>query len=174
MARALAGFMLLAFLLAGCRTGPGYRVLHEGGWPEGPPPPRGEVILTVVTPEKTVRLDQAALEALTWVELVTKSHPKEKLPPGRFEGVRLKDLFGALKVQPIKLRFVALDGYSVQVDWKKIAPFDPMLALKEDGRPLEPIFAPIRVVFPYDRLKPDPLAYNRYWVWKLSVIYIER
>ncbi len=174
MARPLAGWMLLLFLLAGCRGGPTYRVLHEGGWPEGPPPPRGEVILTVVTPEKTVRLDRAALEALTWVELVTKSHPKEKLPPGRFEGVRLKDLFAALKVEPVQLRFVALDGYSIQVDWSKIGPFDPMLALKENGRPLEPIFAPIRVVFPYDRLKPDPLAYNRYWVWKLSAIYIER
>lgn len=174
MARPLAAWLLLLLLLAGCQSGPGYKVLHRGGWPAGPPPPRGEVILTVVTPEKTVPLDRAALESLTWVELVTKSHPKEKFPPGRFEGVRLKDLFAALKVRPVKLRFVALDGYSVQVEWEKIAPFDPMLALVEDGRPLEPIFAPIRIVFPYDRLQPDPLAYNRYWVWKLTRIYIKR
>jgi len=149
-------------------------VIREGGWNGAVPPPSGPVLLTVVTPDGVYPLDRAALEKLRWVERITIYHPEEKSGVvGVFEGVLLSDLLRELGYpKPSRLRFEALDGYQISVDWKKIARFDPLLALDQDGRPLSESYGPVRIVFPYKRLKPDPVAYNAYWVWQLARVVV--
>ncbi len=165
--------LLLLLVLAGCSR-VDYRVVREGGWNGAVPAPRGPVILTVVTPEGSYRLDRAALEKLTWVERKTLFHPEEKLGTvGVFQGVLLADLLRELGYpDPGRVRFEALDGYRITVDWERIAPFHPMLALDQDRRPLPERYGPVRVIFPYKRLKPDPVAYNAYWVWQLTRLVV--
>jgi len=165
--------LLTLVLLAGCSRAD-YRVLRKGGWGGQVPAPRGPVVLTVVTPKGRYPLDRAALEALTWVERKTVYHPEEESGRvGVFEGVLLADLLRELGYpNPKKIRLEALDGYRITVRWQKIAPFHPMLALKQDGKPLSERYGPVRVIFPYDRLKPDPVAYNAYWVWQLSRLVV--
>jgi len=130
--------------------------------------------LTVITPEGRYPLDRAALERLRWIERRTIFHPEEKKGTvGVFEGVLLADLLREVGYpDPERVRFEALDGYQISVLWRRIAPFDPMLALKRDGKPLSERYGPIRVIFPYKRLKPDPVAYNAYWVWQLSRLVV--
>lgn len=167
--------LLLGLVLAACGGQPDYRVVHTGSWNGRVPPPRGPVVVTVVTPKGRYPLDEAALRRLTWVRLTTKYHPDErKNKVATFEGVRFSDLFRELGVpRPRRVRFEARDGYRIAADWRRIGAFDPMLALRMNGRPLPPLFAPAWVVFPYRRLKPDPVAYNSYWVWKLKTIVVE-
>ncbi len=177
MRLAYRAFLLgLGFLLAACRGGADYRVVHTGSWEGRVPAPTGKVVVTVVTPRGEYPLDEAALRQLTWVRLTTKYHPDEKKNKvATFEGVRFADLFKELGVpNPARVRFEAWDDYRIIADWRKIGAFDPMLALYMNGKPLPRIFAPAWVVFPYHRLKPDPVAYNSYWVWKLKRIVVER
>jgi hypothetical protein len=165
----------LLALLAACGSGSDYRVLHRGSWNGRVPAPQGPVVVTFVTPKGTYPLDEAALRRLTWVRLKTKYHPDEKKNKvATFEGVRFADLLNELGYpHPRRLRFEAWDGYKIAADWEKIGAFDPMLALSMNGKPLPDLFAPAWVVFPYRRLKPDPVAYNSYWVWKLKRIVVE-
>jgi len=165
--------LLLLVVLAGCsRTD--YRVIREGGWNGQVPAPKGPVILTVVTPEARYPLDREALEKLRWIERKTIYHPEEKQGiVGVFEGVLLADLLREVGYpDPERVRFEALDGYQIAVEWEKIAPFDPMLALERNGKPLSDRYGPVRVIFPYKRLKPDPVAYNAYWVWQLTRLVV--
>jgi len=150
-------------------------VLYEGSWQGRVPAPRGPVVLTVVTSEGTYPLDEAALKELTWVERKTVYHPEEKSGKvGVFEGVLLSTLLKELgEREPLRLRFEALDGYVIGVEWATIAPFDPLLALVQDGKPIPKEYGPVRIIFPYHRLKPDPVAYNAYWVWQLSRVIVE-
>lgn len=165
--------LLLALLLGSC-TRSDYRVLHRGGWDGHVPEPEGPVLLVVATPKGEYPLDEAALRRLTWVELKTVFHPEEKKGTvGVFQGVWLGQLFAELGYpDPARVRFLALDGYRIAVEWRRIAPYKPMLALYRDGRPLPERYGPVRVIFPYKRLKPDPVAYNAYWVWKLHRIVL--
>ncbi len=165
-------FLLLVLLGACSRSD--YRVIQRGSWNGRVPAPEGPVLLWVETPKGRYPLDEAALRKLTWVELRTVFHPEEKKGTvGVFQGVWLDQLFAELgHPEPKRVRFFALDGYQIAVDWRRIAPYRPMLALYRDGHPLAERYGPVRIIFPYKRLKPDPVAYNAYWVWKLHRIVI--
>ena len=171
--RILPLLFFLTLLLGACSRSD-YRVLHRGSWNGQVPEPKGPVLLVVEAPKGAFPLDEAALRRLTWVELKTVFHPEEKKGTvGVFQGVLLGQLLAELGYpNPKRLRFYALDGYEIAVAWPKIAPFDPMLALLRDGRPLPKRYGPVRIVFPYRRLKPDPVAYNAYWVWQLHRIVL--
>jgi len=176
MARSL--FWLLGAslaLLAGCRhAGSSYEVVRPGGWNGTPPAPTGEVLLTLVTPDgRRYDLDRAGLERLTWVRRVTRHHPREDDPPASFEGVLLAQIIEELGLAPegLRVRFIALDDYQLERPWSELEPLEPMLALVQDGRPLGlEDYGPVRVVLPYDRLKPDPTRYNALWVWHLRTL----
>ncbi len=165
--------VVLVFLLGGCNRSD-YRVLHQGSWGGRVPRPEGPVLLVVRTPKGEYPLDERALRRLTWVELTTVFHPEEKKGTvGVFQGVLLEDLLAEFGYpNPDRIRFMALDGYEIAVRWRRIAPYRPMLALYRDGRPLPERYGPVRVIFPYHRLRPDPVAYNSYWVWKLHRLEI--
>ena len=172
--RRLAAFLLLAALLAGCKERPSYSVVREGGWSGAPPAPTGEVLLTLVTPDgRSYDLDRAGLERLTWVRRTTRHHPQENDPPATFEGVLLAQIVRELGLDEAGLvvRFVALDDYRLDRPWAELAPLEPILALVQDGRPLTvENYGPVRVILPYDRLKPDPTRYNTLWVWQVRVV----
>jgi len=176
MARTLSWLLSLTLLLfAGCRTeAPSYEVVRKGGWDGAPPAPTGEVLLTLITPDgRSYDLDRAGLERLTWVRRATRHHPREDEPPASFEGVLLAQIVEELGLDPsrLRLRFVALDDYQLERPWRDLEPLEPMLALVQDGRPLGlDDFGPVRVVLPYDRLKPDPTRYNALWVWHVRVL----
>ncbi len=175
MVRRLITLGFLILLLAACGgKKPTYKVVRQGGWHGTPPAPVGEVLLTVSTPDgRSYDLDRKALEQLTWVERTTRYHPKEKDPPARFEGVLLKQIIEELRVPTANLRvkFIALDDYELERPWSQLAPLEPILALVQDGRQLNiDDYGPVRVILPYDRLRPDPTKYNGLWVWQLRVI----
>ncbi len=170
---AIVAFAALSLLLAACAPKSDYQVVRQGGWKGGVPKPTGEVLLTVVTPDGEYPLDKDALEKLRWVRIKTIHHSAENGPPAVFEGVWLSDLLAGVGTpDPKRLRFEASDDYVISVEWEKIKRFQPMIALTQDGKPLPPVYAPLRIVFPYDRLKPDPTEYNAYWVWKLTRIVV--
>lgn len=166
--------LLLALLLGGCKGGASYTVVRNGGWDGPPPAPRGEVLLTLITPDgRSYDLDRAGIEQLTWVRRTTRHHPHETDPPSTFEGVLLEQIVRELNLDPkgLVVRFVALDDYRIDRPWAELAPLEPILALVQDGRPLTlENYGPLRVIFPYDRLKPDPTRYNALWVWQVRVV----
>jgi len=168
-------FLILAALAAGTAWARGdYQVISRGSWNGEIPSPQGPVVFTLVTPRGEYPLDEAALRRLTWVRLKTRYHPDERKDiEAVFEGVLLAQLLEeAGYPNPRRIRFEALDGYQISVEWSLISRFEPMIALYRDGRPLDSFFGPARVVFPYHRLRPDPVAYNSYWVWKLKRIVV--
>lgn len=166
-------FLVLVF--SGCgNRGPTYTVVRQGSWSGRPPRPVAEVVLTVIHPDgRSYDLDRRALERLTWVRRVTRYHPREKAPPATFEGVLLADLIKetGVSAQGLKIRFTALDDYQLERSWEELQPLEPILALKQDGNWLTlDGYGPLRVILPYDRLRPDPTQYNALWVWQLRII----
>ncbi len=176
MRRLSVVLILLLAALSACKGGePSYTVLRKGGWRGRPPEPRGEVILTLITPDgKSYDLDRAGLARLTWVRRVTRYHPEEKGPPASFEGVLLSQIISELGIaeKGLRVRFSALDDYQLERPWSQLKPYEPILALRQDGKPLTmDNYGPLRVILPYERLKPDPTEYNALWVWQLRRIY---
>ena len=177
MARSLIPLLLSLLVLtsAGCNgKKPTYTVVSRGGWSGSPPPPAGQVLLTVILPDgRSYDLDRQGLQKLTWVRRVTRYHPREKDPPAAFEGVLLADLVEEFGVpeEGLRIRFTALDDYQIERSWEELKPLEPILALKQDGEWLTiDNYGPVRVILPYDRLRPDPTQYNALWVWQLRVI----
>jgi hypothetical protein len=172
----LSAVLILSLLfLVACRgQEPSYKVIRKGSWHGKPPAPVGEVLLTVITPSgQSYDLDRKAIEQLTWVERTTRYHPRESDPPARFEGVLLKQIIDELHVPTagLHVKLAALDDYQLERPWSDYAPLEPMLALVQDGKPLTlDTYGPVRIILPYDRLKPDPTKYNALWVWQLRVI----
>ncbi|HGY08587.1 MAG TPA: hypothetical protein ENK37_00815 [Oceanithermus profundus] len=166
--------LLLLPWLAGCRESPSYAVVREGGWAGAPPAPTGEVLLTLIDPDgRGYDLDRAGLERLTWVRRTTRHHPHESEPPATFEGVLLEQIVDELDLaeEGLVVRFIALDDYRLDRPWADLKPLEPVLALVQDGQPLTvEHYGPVRVILPYDRLKPDPTRYNALWVWQVRVI----
>ncbi|WP_457637050.1 molybdopterin-dependent oxidoreductase [Oceanithermus sp.] len=172
--RVFALLLLVAVASAGCNPKkPTYTVIRKGGWSQ-PPPPVGKVLLTVILPDgRSYDLDRQGLQKLTWVRRVTRYHPREKDPPAAFEGVLLSDLIKAFGVREegLYIRFTALDDYQLKRSWAELEPLEPILALKQNGKWLTiDDYGPVRVILPYDRLRPDPTEYNALWVWQLRVI----
>lgn len=166
---------MLAIILGGCADNkPTYSVVRQGGWQGNPPRPVDQVILTVILPDgRSYDFDRQGLEKLTWVKRRTRYHPHEKNPPSTFEGVLLADLIKELKIPAaeLKIRFTALDDYQLERSWRELRPLEPILAFKQDGRWLTlDNYGPVRVILPYDRLRPDPTQYNALWVWQLRII----
>lgn len=166
--------MIVVLLLGGCKKSASYSVVRAGGWDGAPPAPRDQVVLTLITPDgHRYDLDRAGLERLTWVRRTTHYHPHETEPPSTFEGVLLEQIVRELGLteKGLVVRFKALDDYQIERPWAQLAPLEPILALVQDGRPLTmESYGPVRIIFPYDRLKPDPIRYNALWVWQLRVI----
>jgi len=167
--------LLLLLLIGGCiDRGPTYTVVRQGGWEGEPPPPRGEVLLTVFLPDgRSYDLDRAGLQKLTWVKRKTRYHPQEGGAAATFEGVLLADLIAGLGAEDddLLVRFTALDDYQIERPWKDLKPLEPILALKQDGRWLTiNDYGPLRVILPFDSLRPEPTEYNALWVWQLRII----
>ncbi len=172
--RLLAPILVVAALLAGCRERASYSVIREGGWGGTPPAPAAAVLLTLIAPGgQSYDLDRAGIERLTWVRRITRHHPRENDPPAVFEGVLLSQLVRELGIDTdgLLVRFTALDDYRIDRPWAELAPLEPVLALVQDGSPLTvKNYGPVRVVLPYERLRPDPTRYNALWVWQVRVI----
>ncbi len=167
--------LVLLFALGGCGDrSPSYTVVRQGGWSGRVPEPEGEVLITAILPDgRSHDLDRLGLEKLTWVRRETRYHPREQDPPAVFEGVLLADLIRELGVSEkgLRVRFTALDDYQLERPWSELKPLEPILALKQDGRWLTlENYGPVRVILPYDRLRPDPTEYNALWVWQLRII----
>jgi len=91
-----------------------------------------------------------------------------------YSGPYLKDVLQSAKVEGGQLTLEALDYYSVSLDFQKIAKFNPILALKKDGKALTiRSKGPIWLILPIDDYPQlNAAIYNDYMVWHLVKISV--
>lgn len=110
-----------------------------------------------------------ALPAVT----VTTSTPWS--PTSEFRGPLLSEVLNKAQTQGKKLRLVALDDFSVEVDADYLEKYGTILATSKDGVRLSiRDFGPIFVMYPRDSFKEldTPVAAS-YLVWQLCGINVE-
>ncbi len=90
-----------------------------------------------------------------------------------FEGPRVRDVLKDAGIRPGKrMTFVAIDDYKVQIPSEELAKYDPILALKADGRWLSRrTKGPIWMIYPMDDFPElqDPV-FNSRLIWQLARI----
>jgi len=92
-----------------------------------------------------------------------------------YSGPYLKDVLASLKAQGQWLTLTALDYYSVSLNFDRVKKFNPILALKRDGKLLTiRTKGPIWVILPVDSYPElNAALYNDYMVWHLVKIDVE-
>ena len=147
------------------------------------PKPSGQVILSVkgaIGQSNTldggvneVRFDRAMLERLPQSRLETNTPWTEGLQ--RFEGIRLVELLRLLEAGGKEITLSALNDYSVTMNLRRYAPFDPLLALRHNGEPMRIADkGPIWLVFPQDDFPElDQAQVHDLWVWQIREIVVE-
>jgi len=121
----------------------------------------------------SVQMDVPTLERLMQVEYKVND-PFDKVE-AHFRGVLLTDLLALLKVDSsaTKLKFVALDDYSVEVPIDTIRQWSLMLAVQQDG-----VYftvdkrGPAMVVFPNENFTIDSTN-DGLWIWQIKSIEVE-
>ncbi len=141
--------------------------------------PKGPVVLTVsgrITQRNTAaaaEFDLAMLKALPVHELATKNPWKE--PVMTYAGPALSTLLRLVGAHGQSLRLVALDNYEATVPMQDVERFNPVLALRVDGKPLAlRTLGPIQVMYPFDQYPElNVELYAGRAVWQLQRIVVE-
>lgn len=142
--------------------------------------PLGPVILTVsgqITQRNSpqgAQFDAAMLQALPALSFTTRSQWHNK--PVTYSGVALKTLLHAVGGRGNTLHLHALDHFEAQVPMSDVARYNPMIALRADGRALKVrTLGPVLLMYPFDQY-PDELHTDVYYsrsVWQLQRIVVE-
>jgi hypothetical protein len=97
-------------------------------------------------------------------------------PKGNFVGPLLSTVIAGVEAKGKKLRLLALDDFSVEVDADYLEQYGTILATSKDGVRLTiRDFGPIFIMYPRDSFKDEldtPTAAS-YLVWQLCGIYVE-
>jgi len=141
--------------------------------------PKGPALLTVSghisrhNVGDTAVFDEAMLKALPAQELATRT-PWEKTVM-HFSGPSLKTLLAAVGAKGQSVRLAALDKYEAVVPMDDVRRFDPVLALRVDGRALiVRSRGPVRVMYPFDHFPElNTELYAGRAVWQLQRIVVE-
>lgn len=141
--------------------------------------PKGPVVLTVsgrITQRNTAAaavFDLAMLNALPVHQFATKNPWKE--PVQTYSGPALQTLLRVVGAQGQSLRLVALDKYEASVPMDDVERFNPVLALRVDGKPLTlRTLGPIQVMYPFDHFPElNVELYAGRAVWQLQRIVVE-
>ncbi len=163
--------------------------------PEGSPPPKEMVLLTVggligntnrgaLDPKKDSLLaaqkasfknafafDRPMLLALE--QGTVTAQPPEFDKPATFKGPLLREILGHVEAAKVKVSFTAVDGYTGWLSPEDIDSSDWIVALEADGQPLGigqqgPLFL-INTRAP--DFKADD-AHHAHWVWALFYIHV--
>lgn len=97
-------------------------------------------------------------------------------PKSDFVGPLLSKVLSEVDAKGIKLRLVALDNFSVEVDADYLEKYGTILAVSKNGIRLTiRDFGPVFVMFPRDSFKKqlDTPAATSYLVWQLCGIEVE-
>jgi len=124
-----------------------------------------ESINATFTQQQLMQLPQHEVTTnLPWTE---ESH--------RYSGPRLEDVLSSLDAKGQWLTLRALDYYSVSLNLNRIKKFNPILALKIDGKLLTVRSkGPIWLILPVDSYPElNAALYNDYMVWHLVKIDVE-
>lgn len=141
--------------------------------------PRGEVVLTVsghISQRNTANaaeFDLDMLRALPVHQFATKNPWKD--PVMTYAGPSLRSLLEAVGAQGKSLRLVAMDKYEASVPMDDVARFNPVLALRVDGKPLTlRTLGPIQMMYPFDQYPEINIElYSGRAVWQLQRIVVE-
>lgn len=135
------------------------------------PAPTGKVLLTVTgaitntTDGKTAEFDRARLQALG-VHTLRTSNPFIQ-GVHTFEGVRLSDVLNAVGAQGTTVVARALDGYTIDIPIEDAAKYQPLLAMKMNGKVMRVRSkGPIWVIYPvdhYPELKAENFSGRSIW-----------
>lgn len=141
--------------------------------------PQGSVLLTLsgkisnTTNGKTAEFDRVQLSAMEQVSF-RSSHPFLE-GVHDFEGVRLSDILARVGAKGDTLVAQALDGYSVEIPMSDVRDFDPIVAMKQNGKVLRVrTRGPLWIVFPvdqYDALRQE--VYSGRSIWQLLSIEVK-
>ncbi|PSJ44011.1 molybdopterin-binding protein [Zobellella endophytica] len=107
--------------------------------------------------------------------VITTSHPWGQ-QPHTYRGPDLvalmSSLFGHARIKTLYLE--ALNGYSISVDWQKLAPFQPVLAWQENGRVMSRREkGPLWLVLPFDQVPELQQAdFLHFMTWQLRQIKV--
>jgi hypothetical protein len=163
--------------------------------PEGSPPPKEMVLLTVggligntnrgpLDPKKDSLLaaqkasfknafafDRPMLLALE--QGTVTAQPAEFDKPATFKGPLLREILGHVEAAKVKVSFTAVDGYTGWLSPEDIDSSDWIVALEADGQPLGigqqgPLF--LINTRPADFKADD--AHHARWVWALFYIHV--
>lgn len=141
--------------------------------------PKGPVVLTVsghIAQHNTAdaaEFDLAMLNALPVHQFATKNPWKD--PVMTYTGPALKTLLQAVGASGQTLRLVALDKYEAHVPMDDVARYNPVLALRVDGKPLTVrTLGPVQLMYPFDRYPEINVdLYSGRAVWQLRRIVVE-
>lgn len=141
--------------------------------------PKGPVLLTVsgrIAQHNTGRaaeFDLAMLNALPVHQFATKNPWKD--PVMTYTGPALKTLLQAVGANGQALRLVALDKYEAHVPMDDVARYNPVLALRVDGKPLTVrTLGPVQLMYPFDQYPEINVElYSGRAVWQLRRIVVE-
>lgn len=148
-------------------------------WAQALAKPKGPVVLTVsgrIAQHNTggaAEFDLAMLNALPVHEFATKNPWKE--PVMTYTGPSLKTLLRAVGASGRSLRLIALDKYEATVPMDDVERFNPMLALRVDGKPLTVrTLGPVQMMYPFDQYPEINVdLYSGRAVWQLRRIVVE-
>ena len=143
------------------------------------PAPTGKVLLSVsgaitnTTDGETAVFDRMQLQALG-VHTLRTSNPFVQ-GVHTFEGVRLSDVLNAVGAQGQTVVARALDGYSVDIPVEDAMKYQPLLAMKMDGKVMRVrTKGPIWVIYPvdqYEELKAEDFSARS--IWQLNALEIK-
>ena len=143
------------------------------------PLPNGPVVLTVSGAIGETNAPQGALFDLSMMNRLPQAKLRTHTPwtEGQqvFEGVRLVDLLRLLKSRGKSLTVHALNDYRVELELRLFLPFNPLLALRQNGEPMRIADkGPIWLVFPQDDYPDlDQARIHDLWVWQIDRLVVE-
>ncbi len=141
--------------------------------------PTGPVILTVTgaithaNDGGRALFDRGMLERLGFSSFRTSTAWTDGVI--EFEGVLVKKLLDAVGIRGTKLRAVAINDYSVELDAAEFDTVPALLAMKMNGTDLRVRDkGPIWIVYPRDDLPAFRNEANNYkWIWQLKTITVQ-
>lgn len=143
------------------------------------PSPDGAVILTITgrisntTADKRAEFDRAALERIGSHQVRTSTAWTDGV--SIFEGPLLCDLLNRVGATGVELAAKALNDYTVEIPIEDCRKYPVILALKRDGRDLQPRDkGPIWIVYPrddYPELRSEQV--NTRWIWQLDRLNVQ-
>ncbi|MHB2169287.1 putative pterin-binding protein [Alsobacter sp. R-9] len=141
--------------------------------------PSGQVLLTVsgaitnTNDGDRAVFDRAMLERLGLARLRTTTPWTDGVV--EFEGVPVKALLDAVGIKGRRLKAMAINDYSVELDATEFDRIPALLAMRMNGVQLRVRDkGPIWIVYPYEELPSfREEANNHKWIWQLKSIVVQ-